>query len=334
MPPKISVIIPIYNTPEVYLRKCLSAVTKQTMRELEIIIVDDCGSDSAAYNLAASFCKRDDRVRLLQTPHNTGTAAEPRNIGMREAAGEYIFFCDDDDFPDRNLCEVAYNAATQYGDAGVDMVVFDIREKGGKADGDHWIPARIPFNRVFSRRDTDGIISEYVGDVVWNKLFRREFLIDNDLYCFPTRAYDDRFLSWCAAIAATRVVAIRDVLHTHVHRPAQRTASGQSQRGKIDDAFTVYEAMRERFNRLGQYDDVRYDVENSMIASVMYDLMRERDEREFALLLAQIQRELLSHCLLAEEQTPIKYYHNEYFKRDVLFMRDCSAADLWRAIHG
>ncbi|GHU58385.1 hypothetical protein FACS1894133_3060 [Clostridia bacterium] len=355
MPPKISIIIPIYNTPERYLRKCLSAVSGQTLGEIEIIIVDDCGTDPAAYNLAADLCRRDSRVKLLQTPANTGTAAEPRNIGIRAAAGEYIFFCDDDDYPDSNLCEVLYRTAVKHGgagdvsgagnssgaggadsvrgDCGVDMVVFDIRAAGGKADGDHWIPERIPFDRVFSRADTNGIISEYVGDLVWNKLFRREFLLLNDLYCFPTKSYDDRYLAWCSAITASRIVAIRDVLHTHVYRSVSRTATNSLTALKIDDAFAVYNAMLERF-KPGRYDTIRYDIENSTVSSVMYDIMRERDFGEFKRLLIRIQQELLRDCVLAEAETPLMYYHNEWFKRDVLFMRDCTAEALWAAVNG
>lgn len=89
----VSVIIPVYNT-EAYLGSCLTSVTNQSYSNLEIIIIDD-GSDDTSGRIADEFAGKDGRIRVIHQ-ENRGIA-EARNVGLREATGEWIFFVDSDD---------------------------------------------------------------------------------------------------------------------------------------------------------------------------------------------------------------------------------------------
>ena len=94
--PKVSVIIPVYNT-EKYLKKCLDSVCNQTLSDIEIICIDDCSTDNSL-NILKEYTLKDNRIKLIEFKENKG-AAVARNTGIDEAKGEYIGFIDSDDYP-------------------------------------------------------------------------------------------------------------------------------------------------------------------------------------------------------------------------------------------
>ena len=90
----ISVIMPVYNTQEDFLREAVKSILHQTLADFELLIIDDCSTNPEIEKILKSF--DDPRIRLLRTPHNSGAAAA-RNLGLREAKGKYIAFLDSDD---------------------------------------------------------------------------------------------------------------------------------------------------------------------------------------------------------------------------------------------
>ncbi len=103
--PKVSVIIPVYNT-EKYLRKCLDSVCNQTLLDIEIICIDDCSTDNSL-NILKEYASKDNRIKLIEFKENKG-ATVARNTGIDEAKGEYIGFIDSDDYIDQNFYENLY----------------------------------------------------------------------------------------------------------------------------------------------------------------------------------------------------------------------------------
>jgi len=103
--PEISIVIPVYNDGP-YLRQCLDSVAAQTMREIEIICVDD-GSTDDCPQILAEFLRRDSRVQVLRKSTNSGSLIARRD-GAMAAAGEYILFVDADDYLDPQVCAEVY----------------------------------------------------------------------------------------------------------------------------------------------------------------------------------------------------------------------------------
>ena len=93
--PAVSVIIPMYNSQR-YIKSCVTSVLNQTLRNLEIICVDDCSTDDT-FKIVSEIAQKDGRVRVCKLPKNSGGASEPRNVGMRMSRGKYIAFLDSDD---------------------------------------------------------------------------------------------------------------------------------------------------------------------------------------------------------------------------------------------
>ena len=103
--PKISVIIPIYNTQN-YLEKCLDSVINQTFKDIEIICVNDCSKDNSL-EILKEYSKKDKRVKIIDFKENKGPASA-RNEALNIAKGEYIGFIDSDDWIDLDFFEKLY----------------------------------------------------------------------------------------------------------------------------------------------------------------------------------------------------------------------------------
>ncbi len=108
--PKVSVIIPVYNT-EKYLKKCLDSVCNQTLSDIEIICVNDCSPDNSL-DILNEYAAKDSRIKVIDFKENKGVSIA-RNTGINEAVGEYIGFIDSDDYIDLDFYEKLYDKAVE-----------------------------------------------------------------------------------------------------------------------------------------------------------------------------------------------------------------------------
>lgn len=206
--PKISVIVPICNV-ERYVGKCLESLKGQTMKDIEVICIED-GSTDASGAIADEYCNRDDDgrgdafplFRVIHT-HNKGLSAA-RNLGIQEAVGEWLMFVDGDDRVDRRFCEIPYRAALE---ADADMVIFGFVSDGEK--------------RKKRLMKADGVIDEQMAhesgkNVVWNKLYRRSLYQGIQ---FPIgRFYEDLATTYKVVHKAGKIIRISDVLYFNTIR--------------------------------------------------------------------------------------------------------------------
>ncbi|MEI0749670.1 glycosyltransferase [Brachyspira pulli] len=108
---KVSIIVPVYNV-EKYLEKCLDSIINQTLKDIEIICIDDCSSDSS-YSILERYSYKDSRIIIYKNIKNSGSGFS-RNVGLSKAKGEYIGFIDSDDYIDKRYFEELYNTAKKY----------------------------------------------------------------------------------------------------------------------------------------------------------------------------------------------------------------------------
>ena len=107
MKPLVSVIVPVYNA-EVYLKPCIDSLIKQTMRDIEIILIND-GSTDGSGSICDTYAREDSRILVIHK-ENEGVSAT-RNAGIDAAGSDYIVFVDSDDWVDSGFCEALYNIA-------------------------------------------------------------------------------------------------------------------------------------------------------------------------------------------------------------------------------
>ncbi len=104
----ISIIVPIYNTPQIFFRNCLESLHKQNLEDLEFILINDGSTEPWIDKIASEFCSMDNRFKYL-TKKNTG-AADTRNYGIEVCRGDYIMFVDSDDTLSEDACKYALNS--------------------------------------------------------------------------------------------------------------------------------------------------------------------------------------------------------------------------------
>ncbi|MDR2685847.1 MAG: glycosyltransferase [Rickettsiales bacterium] len=204
--PKVSIIIPNYNNAR-YLPDCLASVLAQTLRDIEVLVVDDCSTDNSI-NVLESFAATDNRIRIIKMPQNGGVG-RARNAGLDAAIGDFIMFLDSDDCLYSNAAESLLSAAESNGaDLAVGRYSFvddDFTWNASVANGSvggHAFEVSRDITK-FVR-----IIDFGVAPVVcWGKLFRRRILGDmrfNDIY--PNEDVDFMMRSYSKFIGKTCVM--------------------------------------------------------------------------------------------------------------------------------
>ena len=123
---KISIIIPVYNA-EKYLRKCLDSVINQTLKEIEIICIND-GSTDLSLSILKKYATCDNRIKIINQ-ENQGVAIA-RNNGLKYATGEYIGYVDSDDYVSSIFFELLYNNAKKY---NADIACGEIRRPNAES---------------------------------------------------------------------------------------------------------------------------------------------------------------------------------------------------------
>ena len=122
--PKVSVVVPVYNT-EKYLERCLESIKNQTLEDIEIVIVDD-GSKEGCAHLCDELAKQDSRIKVVHKQN--GGLGFARNTGIENATGEYIGFVDSDDYIDPTMYEILYTTASKH---DADIAISGICFVGG-----------------------------------------------------------------------------------------------------------------------------------------------------------------------------------------------------------
>lgn len=124
--PKISVIIPVYNT-EKYLSKCLESVINQTLKDIEIIVIND-GSTDSSQNIIDLYISKDDRI--ISIIKENGGLSDARNMGIDNSNGNYLAFIDSDDYIDEYMLENMYNLSQKHQSEIVLCDLVKVNEKG------------------------------------------------------------------------------------------------------------------------------------------------------------------------------------------------------------
>jgi CDP-glycerol glycerophosphotransferase len=209
--PDISVVVIVYNDAE-RLPSAVHSVLAQTLRNIEVIIADDCSTDGSYDVAAALAAAHADRVRAIKLPENSGGCGEPRNQGIASARGRYVMFLDSDDTLESNACRNMLEAA-QRTDAdlvsGLCVRVHTDSRHGKRVEWYPWLYrstctiesiADLPDLMVFDTLST-------------NKCYRRDFLLDNEL-TFPRGIhYEDLMFSAQAYLAARRITLIPNTVY-------------------------------------------------------------------------------------------------------------------------
>ena len=206
--PEVSVIIPLYNA-EKFIAECLESLLAQTLQDFEIVVVDDCSTDSSRAIVESYVPTFGGRLKLSAMKKNSGCGSLPRNKGLKLSRGEYVFFVDADDLLTPTALEELHAAAKNF---SADVVYLE-RHFEASAALDAIQIAGETFGTPTLETDN---LAERVQDLVEGKIFlttcskfvRRDFLFEHEIF-FPPFAPSEDDVWTCALIFfAERIVRV------------------------------------------------------------------------------------------------------------------------------
>ena len=208
---KLSIIIPIYNVGD-YISECLDSILNQSFKNLEVICVND-GSTDNSLEILNDYKKRDERIVIIDKANEGSGVA--RNFGLQIARGEYVYFVDGDDLLTENALQLIVDEADK---KQTDILIFgaysyyDGKKKKGGYSADK-LPKKY-LNKVFSSKEIKRSLFKFPS-TAWTKLYRREFLLDNNIKFQEIRAGQDQLLFFHSMIKANRIALLAKNLYCY-----------------------------------------------------------------------------------------------------------------------
>lgn len=285
----ISIIIPVYNS-ERYLEQCLDSITNQTLKNIEIICIDD-GSTDNSLHILRKYEKQDERFVIL-TQHNQ-YAGVARNNGLKKATGKYVLFLDSDDFFACNMLDKLYHKAET---DKTDVLVFDLIQydsKLNKVVNTSWQAIRKKFlwEGITAGKDIAKYIFEFTLPSACNKVFLREFVVKNELYFQPIPRTNDLFFAYAAISSAERIGILNEkLLFYRVNNELSLQGSGDCTPTVFVEALLGLEKFLKERNLFEIY---RESFARMALDVAFYNLSNMKNKENYCLIMDTLQKKLL-----------------------------------------
>lgn len=257
---KISVIIPVYNV-EQYLTECLDSILNQTLKDIEIICIDDGSTDNSP-NILKEYNKH---IKII-TKENEGQASA-RNIGIKEAQGEYIAFIDSDDFIETTMLEKLYTKAK---DNNLDITMckiatYDNQTKEIKDNVWYYMLGVFKdFEKdIFNHKDTKEFTCN-IAVTPYNKIYKTSLLKDNNILFPEGLIFEDEKFFFDTYLRAKRVSIVDEFLYYYrVNRKGSTVYI--SKENDYSDILEISKQIRQTFKDTNNYEDYKYLLNNRLI---------------------------------------------------------------------
>lgn len=240
--PKVSVIVPIYNV-EKYLEKCINSLLSQTLEDIQIILVNDGSKDNSG-NIAKEY-EKNNKDRVIYVEKENGGLSDARNYGLKYATGDFIAFLDSDDYIEKNAYEEMYNKAIE---ENVDYVECDFIWE---------FPNKIRVDKQYPYKNKKEMLS-FVRVVAWNKLIKRQLIIDNNLEFPKGLRYEDVEFTYKLIPFINKFTYVDKPFIHYVQREGS-IANVQNER--TAEIFTVLDNVIEFYKENNIYDEYRDELE-------------------------------------------------------------------------
>lgn len=305
---KVSVIIPIYNA-ERHLAQCLDSVINQTLEEIEIILVND-GSTDHSLQLIRKYQKKDSRVRVIDQ-ENQG-AAVARNVGLKEAKGEYLAILDADDFFSPEMLETMYTACKEQ-DADIGVVRSKEYNEQTRECTDMKFSVKEEFlsgKNPFSYHDVPDCIFNIFKGWAWDKLFRREMVERNHLEFQNLKSTNDMLFVYMSLVNANRIYVIDKELAYHRVNVSTSVSSSRDKSWRC--FYTALVQMKEDLQAAGVYDEVERSFINWVAEFTTWQMFTFRDKKVFLQAFQLMHEEGIAFFGVMEHEESYFFVKREY----------------------
>ena len=264
---KVSVIVPVYNVED-YLYDCLNSLICQSLKEIEIICVDDCSTDSSS-TILEYFQKKDDRIKIYVNEHNKGQGAS-RNTGLEHASGEYIQFLDSDDWLNFEALEELYSRVKK---EDADLIMYKMINYDQKS-GEFFKTAYYSMSYMDSYVDTV-LTPKTLGDELifrlpnspCNKLFKKSLLDDNAIRFSEGLIFEDNPFYFEVMYSSEKILFSDKYLYNRCIRPGSTMTTFSK---NLMDTIEISDIVLSYFLEKNIYPSCKKDVVNYVLL-VLFD---------------------------------------------------------------
>ena len=244
---KISVIVPVYNT-EKFLGQCLGSITNQTYKNLEILIIDD-GSPDKSSTVYEQYAAQDNRIKIIKKK-NAGISAA-RNTGIQFATGDWVHFIDSDDYLDLDYYEKMI-AATN--DINPDIIAGGVISQNSNLYNIQYKTRCMLFSTTEKFLQTNAL----KNCTVWRYIFKRDFLIQNNLTFTVGKIFEDMLFIPNAIMRASSIVTVPGTNYHYVYNQGSLLNKQQSKNHQIQ-----YKQAEEYVNNFIHEHNLEYVLSKS-----------------------------------------------------------------------
>ena len=296
---KVSILIPIYNV-EKYLHQCLGSVINQTLEDIEIICINDGSTDNSPA-IINEFASKDTRIKVINKP-NTGYG-HSMNQGLKMAQGKYVGIVESDDFVDLNMFESLFKAAET---SKADIIKSNYFEQVKNNSKFIEVFKNEEYGKIFSPKIHQNIFQSPTS--IWSAIYRREFLLNNDIYFneTPGASYQDVAFVFKSLACAESILPIKNAfLHYRKDNPDSSVKSKE----KVFCIFDEFEEIDKFLNKRSELKEVyKYVIPPLKYKHYLFNYKRMADKFKF----------IFSERFFKdfEQINASKYLNKDYWRQD------------------
>jgi glycosyltransferase involved in cell wall biosynthesis len=269
--PKISVIIPVYNSAK-FLPNCLESVINQTFRDIEIICIND-GSRDNSLALLQAYAKKDNRIKIF-SQQNRGVSAA-RNVGLENAIGEYIAFVDSDDTIKPDMLQKLYKIIVDY---QCDIALCDVANMSRRSDdvsGGNLVLVMDKYPRKPARN--------MLITACWNKLYKRS-VIGDVKFNERVPVWEDLNFNLLVFFCSKKQVFLAEKLYIYSDANPDSLSKSSFFRAKIIKSFCII--IEDLYARIGNTLEEKDDLKENILNDLAMEMFCLTSQEVFSMLIA------------------------------------------------
>ncbi len=271
---KVSVVVPVYNVED-FLRECLDSIVNQSLKDIEIICVND-GSTDNSLDILYEYQNNDNRITVIS--QENGGHAVATNVGMKKSRGKYLFLMDSDDILELNALEDTYNLAEE---KNADFVIFKAINYDDINDN-YYETENYSMNKVYARVKDDIFTYKDVEDLMfnmsvtpWSKLYRRDFIEEHEIIFPEGLIFEDNVFFWKVLFNAERICFYDEFLFKRRWYPFSSTTNGDL---RFLSSISVINLVWDVFREFDLFEKHKVELYKMKVLTFNMRLQKIKDE--------------------------------------------------------
>lgn len=325
---EVSIVIPVYNG-ERFLKECIESLQNQTLKDIEIICVDD-GSTDGSYTILEAYAEQDDRIKIIRQQNCFAGAA--RNNGMKVASGRYIMFLDADDFFAPEMLEKMYGQIS-HDDADIcicDATAYSETEKTFKNYAHYLKEDLIPEKMPFTPSDVKNTIFQITTPSPWNKMFKAEYIEELGITFDTIKRANDLYFVYTALVCAKKITVVKEKYVNY------RTDVASSLQGTNEEGtFEFVSALTHLKTELGErhiWADFEKSFLNRTLSTCLFNLDKTKSKADFISVYNKLKDDSFYNLGILNHSKGYYYVKAQYVR--LVDIINKPAEDAWEGLYG